>query len=491
MQNSPSTFLTALVTANGSTGGNSTAAKAVYAKALRATAGGSPSSGLTGSIGEIGSPMSLLSGLSNAAPSKIGAINNVLALAMDYDLFYLGEHTMYGSSRLGIKKYWPNQYRYEWNKSKTVAQNNASLDSSELVYRIPWYYKPWQSLMSAKEVDPIGHAQTGAVYTSRIVGQKAYELTNHLGNVMAVVSDKVTEKPVSGNPPTLAVKRAGLSAAYDYYPFGMQMPGRIVEDATVQCVPVSKYRKVDQIVSSQNVLAIANPSAPSYNWWNKSAGSTNVTPLPQQGGGYYAQLTSNAGVTTLDGSLTFQVLPAAASGFIADITFTTNDYPSITGYDRGCILAGTLFVELRNLASGGTGTFLVTASRLGAGTIRLIVPPGMVKAGDAIRLWQHYDAGAVLNRCVYNYTTQAQITYTSVVSNVLKPVDQQYVVLSCDTDGAYTAGYRYGFNGQQKDEEIAGKGNHNTALFWEYDMRLGRRWNVDPILIYLKIRMRS
>jgi hypothetical protein len=40
--------------------------------------------------------------------------------------------------------------------------------------------------------------------------------------------------------------------------------------------------------------------------------------------------------------------------------------------------------------------------------------------------------------------------------------------------------YRYGFNGQEKVDEIAGVGNHNTALFWEYDTRLGRRWNVDP-----------
>jgi hypothetical protein len=38
--------------------------------------------------------------------------------------------------------------------------------------------------------------------------------------------------------------------------------------------------------------------------------------------------------------------------------------------------------------------------------------------------------------------------------------------------------YRYGFNGQEKVDEISGVGNHNTALFWEYDTRLGRRWNV-------------
>jgi len=41
--------------------------------------------------------------------------------------------------------------------------------------------------------------------------------------------------------------------------------------------------------------------------------------------------------------------------------------------------------------------------------------------------------------------------------------------------------YRYGFNNQEKDDEIAGKGNINTAEYWEYDTRLGRRWNIDPV----------
>ena len=41
--------------------------------------------------------------------------------------------------------------------------------------------------------------------------------------------------------------------------------------------------------------------------------------------------------------------------------------------------------------------------------------------------------------------------------------------------------YRFAFNGQEKIDEIAGAGNHNTAEFWEYDTRTGRRWNIDPM----------
>jgi hypothetical protein len=42
------------------------------------------------------------------------------------------------------------------------------------------------------------------------------------------------------------------------------------------------------------------------------------------------------------------------------------------------------------------------------------------------------------------------------------------------------AGYKFGFNGKEKVDEVSGAGNHNTALFWEYDTRLGRRWNLAP-----------
>ncbi|MBC7413037.1 MAG: hypothetical protein H7331_11370 [Bacteroidia bacterium] len=44
------------------------------------------------------------------------------------------------------------------------------------------------------------------------------------------------------------------------------------------------------------------------------------------------------------------------------------------------------------------------------------------------------------------------------------------------------SGSRYGFNGQEKDDEIVGSGNIYTAEFWEYDSRLGRRWNIDPVV---------
>ena len=45
---------------------------------------------------------------------------------------------------------------------------------------------------------------------------------------------------------------------------------------------------------------------------------------------------------------------------------------------------------------------------------------------------------------------------------------------------AFGGEYRFGFNNHEKDDEVSWEGNHNTATFWEYDGRLGRRWNTDP-----------
>jgi len=42
--------------------------------------------------------------------------------------------------------------------------------------------------------------------------------------------------------------------------------------------------------------------------------------------------------------------------------------------------------------------------------------------------------------------------------------------------------YRYaGAGGQELDNEILGTGNSYTAEYWQYDSRLGRRWNIDPM----------
>ena len=41
--------------------------------------------------------------------------------------------------------------------------------------------------------------------------------------------------------------------------------------------------------------------------------------------------------------------------------------------------------------------------------------------------------------------------------------------------------YRYGFNGQEQSDELDENGNSYTAEFWQYDAKIARRWNLDPL----------
>lgn len=62
--------------------------------------------------------------------------------------------------------------------------------------------------------------------TSFIRGSKQYELSNHLGNVLATVSDKKVGIRSATDTATIDHYDPDVITATDYYPFGMIMPGR-------------------------------------------------------------------------------------------------------------------------------------------------------------------------------------------------------------------------------------------------------------------------
>ena len=59
---------------------------------------------------------------------------------------------------------------------------------------------------------------------TRQLGDKQYELVNHLGNILQVISDKLI--PSSTNGTDVDFFEADILNATDYYPFGMEMPNR-------------------------------------------------------------------------------------------------------------------------------------------------------------------------------------------------------------------------------------------------------------------------
>jgi RHS repeat-associated protein len=68
-------------------------------------------------------------------------------------------------------------------------------------------------------------------------GQKRYELTNHLGNVLVTINDRRQGVTFNATTKVYAYYEAVTIQATDYYPFGLEMPGR-----TFQAPNTSAYR---------------------------------------------------------------------------------------------------------------------------------------------------------------------------------------------------------------------------------------------------------
>jgi RHS repeat-associated protein len=151
--------------------------------------------------------------------------------------YYLSDHVLYGSSRLGLKKYWPLQYYTRWSDTGTTA---AVIDTGHLNIRHPWYSYAYNDAIRDTMRTPVGGTATHSYALQHQIGQRQYELTNHLGNVQATVSDNRVE--VADGTDTIRKYKAMVASAYDYYPFGMLMPGRYVEDTSEHCYTVTQTK---------------------------------------------------------------------------------------------------------------------------------------------------------------------------------------------------------------------------------------------------------
>jgi RHS repeat-associated protein len=105
-----------------------------------------------------------------------------------YQSYYsLHEHHIYGSSRLGTREV--RQRMLKLDEEGGVEERFGEMEEDLYFYR----------------------------------GFKRYEMSNHLGNVLVVISDKRTAVCDDG----VSHFEAEVLMANDYYPFGMQMPGRV------------------------------------------------------------------------------------------------------------------------------------------------------------------------------------------------------------------------------------------------------------------------
>jgi RHS repeat-associated protein len=121
---------------------------------------------------------------------------------------HIGEKHIYGSSRLGI----------------VTADYSTDANTDGLsIYTSPW---------------------TGA-HLPYYTGQKQYELVNHLGNVLATITDKKIGLSLGSDSSLIDHYEADVRTAQDYYPFGMVMPGRMFTAISIPGGAVSGQSQVN------------------------------------------------------------------------------------------------------------------------------------------------------------------------------------------------------------------------------------------------------
>ena len=166
--------------------------------------------------------------ISNGPLSETYTPPTVTLTAPDYVLqesLSLGEHHLYGSSRLGIKSYPETALKNTYDATVQPAVLSDMLNVPR-----PWYHLGHDGLVKGDKLVPY-ISTTSNMFTrtyylvQRNLGRKNYELTDHLGNVNVTILDKKTGTG-DGNPGEYAYLSANLSSFTDYYPYGFPIPGR-------------------------------------------------------------------------------------------------------------------------------------------------------------------------------------------------------------------------------------------------------------------------
>lgn len=363
------------------------------------------------------------SGIDEAVVEAVGTTYEVTTTGYS---FGLAQHDIYGSSRLGVKNYWPGQIGASWGFGHWAVP-----DTIRLWARKPWYSLEYQDAIVDTARDLYGKMHVQPYVTQHTTGQKQYELTDHLSNVLATISDARNVADTT-TPHAISSYVPVVQSAYDYYPFGMYMPSRHTEDTNTHCAYISTDAVVTVGDSTWEQWDAGDP-------WPMALGLANIS-TSASGGILLSTFNAADGLkyrmqTSPD---TLVEVDLKVAGATADYTITVID--SATG--------ATLATD--NAATAVARVIPLPITSTGVGTIFVIITP-VLSGGGTLVVDGHW---------VVNYHSEVQPVVTQVCSGEKYP---------------------YGYNGQMKDNEWCGVGNHYDFGARLQDSRTGRWLSLDPL----------
>jgi hypothetical protein len=265
-------------------------------------------------------------------------------------------------------------------------------------------------------------------------GNRRYEMNDHLGNVHAVVTDRrkrICEEEAFSHC------EADIQNTYDYYAFGMMMPGRGFTPHPWSCVP-------DTIFGISETFG---------------AGTGGFYPLNSASIANYSQRLAITGTYNATIESQLERIRGAAHSFVA---VPNKEYTFVFALQNNCAVA-PVTANIKNELGAIVATQTYTSS---SGTFGFSFTPA--------------SAGTYSLEFLMTFSKR-NASCTFYIDNVNLSYIDTCATLSPDSSKKASSSYRFGFNGQEKDDEVYGEGNSYTAEHWQYDPRTGRRWNVDPL----------
>uniref|UniRef100_A0A0N4ZHB3 Major capsid protein n=1 Tax=Parastrongyloides trichosuri TaxID=131310 RepID=A0A0N4ZHB3_PARTI len=346
-------------------------------------------------------------------------------VTLSYERFALGEHHLYGSSRLGTRNYTGDQlYHFRDNRVRP-----AIVDTTSLKSRVPWYSYAYNEVINPVAKEVWGNGYTGRFGVQHTLGQKQYEVNDHLGNVMVTVSDHPFS--IAGTGAAIRFKRAALRAAYDYYPFGMLMPGRYVNDTADRCFYVSKSVWVPGMVP-----------------WIMRASDLSLGMFSTVGGSSMTFSAQSVQMTLpLNSHISYrpEVIADEENRFVV----------SMAGYN------GTMRIEILDSLSDGS-----------------LLPLTSVQVGQSNQYELVFRPSGSYVIARFSLITGATGVLNIADLQVFKPSPTQQTILVrvCEKEGD---NYRFGYSSHEKLNEVSGIGNTIDMGDRWVDTRIGRTPKLD------------
>ena len=311
-------------------------------------------------------------------------------------------------------------------------------------------------------------------------GNKSYELNNHLGNVLATISDKHVQVAAPGNT-VVDYYLAEVLTATDYYPFGMQMPQRqfyidtstyIVgttstttseNNTTVVELYKHSFNDTPSVHPYVTVPTSLNSNLSGSTWTNSRNMWTNYASNTSMG---KAIAFDNSTADTATVTLTLNI---ASNKKVGIKSFSFYNRVSNSGYRHWKMFINGIEVgdsTLYYTATGGTGNNTVKTT--GTVPVKNAVED---LTGTITVLLKPYDHDAAYP----NGNAQGTFRMDDFILNGYVNADGGSV--GSGYQYANRGGYRYGFNGKELDKEVV----QYDYGFRIYDPRLVRFKSVDPL----------